>query len=312
MSKYTIIVNPFAGKGKAGESIPLIQQELTRLGLDFELIRTEYPWHAAEIAEKAIINGTKFVVSVGGDGTANEVINGIMLARKAGYNDAGMGVLPIGRGNDFAFSMGVPTKLDDCFKAIAGGACRKIDVGLVTGGLYPNGRYFGNGVGLGFDAVVGFVNAELPFTGFTGYLVAALKTMWIYHPAPVMRITIDDNQPFDQPCLMVSIMNGIRLGGGFMVAPTSQPDDKVFDLCIAHEVSRPAILGIIPLFFSGTQAKHKAISMRQGAKIHVSAVSGSLPVHADGETICTHGDEITVELLPGQISLLHLAEDKPA
>lgn len=208
-------------------------------GLDFDVVRTERPWHAAELAEQAALSGYDVVVAVGGDGTANEVLNGLMLAKQAGAEgDVAMGVLSVGRGNDFAFGVGVPRDLAAGCRVLAQGHRRAIDVGRVVGGLYPQGRYFGNGVGIGFDAVIGFEALKMTrLHGFVSYIVAALKTIFLYFQAPLVRIEYD-GQTITQPSLMVSIMNGRRLGGGFMMAPQAKLDDGLFDLCIADQVSR--------------------------------------------------------------------------
>jgi diacylglycerol kinase family enzyme len=104
---------------------------------------------------------------------------------------------------------------------------------------------------------------------------------------------------------MVSIMNGIRLGGGFMMAPQGEPEYGVFDLCIAKQVSRPQIFSLIGRFMQGTQASHEAILTARTSKINVTAVDGALPAHADGETLCVEGTQLSVELLPRQIELIH-------
>jgi diacylglycerol kinase family enzyme len=177
-------------------------------------------------------------------------------------------------------------------------------VGFVKGGLYPDGRYFGNGVGIGFDAVVGFEAAKLKkLHGFANYLVAALRTMFLYYQAPLVRIELDKDV-VKLPALMVSIMNGKRMGGGFMMAPQSQIADGLFDLCIVGQVSRMGILGLIPQFTKGTQAGHPKVSMRQSGRVVVVAEQGSLPAHADGETLCTEGKTLTLELLPGALEMI--------
>jgi diacylglycerol kinase (ATP) len=103
---------------------------------------------------------------------------------------------------------------------------------------------------------------------------------------------------------MVSIMNGRRMGGGFYMAPEGKTDDGLFDLCIAREVSRARIFGIIPHFLKGTQATQEPISMGQARHVVVSAVEGVLPAHADGETMCTEGQRLEMELLPSQIEII--------
>jgi diacylglycerol kinase family enzyme len=179
-----------------------------------------------------------------------------------------------------------------------------MDVGRVVGGDYPQGRYFGNGVGIGFDAVVGFEALKLTHLhGFMNYIVAALRTIFLFFNAPQVQIDIDDKN-ITQPSLMVSIMNGRRMGGGFMMAPNANPDDGLLDLCIVGQLSRVGILTMIPRFMKGTQSSQPKITTGQGTKIHVVALDGVLPVHADGETICTAGKELRVEIIRQPIEIL--------
>lgn len=306
MPRYKIIVNPISGRGAGDRAVPLIEQLLQSHGLDFELVRTERPWHAAELAQQAIQDGYGVVVAVGGDGTANEVLNGLMLARQAGIeNRAAMGILSVGRGNDFAFGVGVPRDLADGCRTLAQDHRRTIDVGWVVGGLYPQGRYFGNGVGIGFDAVVGFEALKMKrLHGFPSYIVAALKTIFLYYHAPLVRIEYD-GQTITQPSLLISIMNGRRMGGGFMMAPQAESDDGLFDLCIASQVSRARIFTLIPRFMNGTQATQESIRTGRTRRITVTAVEGVLPAHSDGETLCTEGRQLAMELLPRQIEILY-------
>ncbi len=304
MPRYKIIANPVAGRGAGERAISQIEQVLKEYGLDFDLVRTERPWHAADLAQEAVAAGYDSVVAVGGDGTANEVLNGLMRAKQAGAGPCAMGMLCVGRGNDFAYGVGIPTDLEAGCQALAQGHRRAIDVGRVVGGLYPEGRYFGNGIGIGFDAVVGFEAVKMTWLhGFPSYLVAVLKTVFLYYKAPLTTIEYD-GQTITQPSLMISIMNGRRMGGGFMMAPEGQPDDGLFDLCIAHEVSRARIFGLIPHFMRGTQATQEPIRTGRARRVVVTAVEGVLPAHADGETLCTDGRRLELELLPRQIEVI--------
>jgi diacylglycerol kinase (ATP) len=180
-----------------------------------------------------------------------------------------------------------------------------VDVGRLVGGDFPEGRYFGNGVGIGFDAVVGFEALKVPqITGFMSYLFAALKTIFLYFKAPLVEIEAEGLK-VTQPSLMVSIMNGIRLGGGFYLAPQGKPDDGLFDLLIAHEVSRLRIFGLIPRFMKGTQAGHPAIRTARVSHVQVTALKGStLPAHCDGETVCLAGQRLTMEIVPACLELV--------
>jgi len=309
-TRYKIIANPAAGRGIGEQAIPKVTHLLNEHGVRFEIVRTERPMHAADLAHEAASAGYEAVVAVGGDGTANEVLNGLMRAKQAGVDTCAMGILCVGRGNDFAYGAGIPGNLEAGCDALVQGHRRKLDVGKVTGGLYPEGRYFGNGVGIGFDAVVGFVAAKAKYLrGLPNYLVAALKTMFLYYKAPLARIEYGD-QSITQPSLMVSVMNGRRMGGGFMMAPQAQPDDGLFDLCLAREVSRARILGLILRFMQGTQATQDAIRTGQAQCVTVTAISGVLPAHADGETLCVEGQRLEMSILPRQIDIIHQPEEK--
>lgn len=305
MNKYCIIVNPIAGKGAGRTAIPEIQANLDTLGVDYDLFVTEYPAHAIEMAAEAGSNGYSTVVAVGGDGTVNEVINGLMRALNEGHLTSSMAVLPVGRGNDFSYGMGIPVDLEAACKLLVEGNTRKIDIGFVKGGDYPQGRYFGNGIGIGFDTIVGFEAAKLPsfISGIPAYLIAAIKTIFLYFKAPLLKIDVD-GEVLEQPCLLVSVMNGKRMGGSFQFAPNSESDDGLLNLCIAHQVTRWQVLGLFPKVMSGTQADHPAIKMPIGKHVKVDALQGSLPVHADGETICVAGKALEVEILRQKLQLV--------
>jgi diacylglycerol kinase (ATP) len=304
MTRYFVIVNPVSGRGDGVRAIPTIHEKLREYGMDYELVRTEHPWHAAELALDSARDGYDVVVAVGGDGTANEVLNGLMIAKSEGVSIPAMGFVGVGRGNDFAFGVGVPHGLEVGLEILARDARQMIDVGRVWGGQYPDGRYFGNGIGIGFDAVVGFEAQKITrLHGFPNYIVAALKTMFLYFRAPEVRIVYDDEE-LTLPAIMVSVMNGRRMGGGFMMAPTAKSDDGLLNLCIAEQVSRLKILQLIVKFMAGTQESDAAIHTRQAKRVLISALDGALPAHADGETLCTEGRKLSVELLPAQLEVV--------
>ncbi|NOY98654.1 MAG: diacylglycerol kinase family lipid kinase [Chloroflexi bacterium] len=302
--KYLIIVNPISGRGYAEKSVPTIEAQLGSHGLDFDLVRTERPWHAADLAEQAARGGYDVVIAASGDGAANEVLNGLMRARAAGFDKTAMYILPVGTGNDFAYGMGIPVGLEEACRALAKGQRRKVDVGLVKGGDFPKGRYFGNGVGVGFDAAVGFEAVKIRWTrGLLAYLIATMRTVFLYYKAPTVRIAFDE-QTIEQPSLLVSVMNGRRMGGGFYMAPQGDPGDGWFDLCIAEEASQLRIFGLIPHFLEGTQTSQPEIKTAQARKVTVTALKGTLPAHCDGETLCYAGQELSIELIPQALDFI--------
>lgn len=299
--KYYVIVNPISGRGLGEKSIEHIEEAMR--GMDFKLIRTERPMHAKELAEQAALDGYDVIVCASGDGTLNEALNGMMNARTDGKTPA-LAVLSIGTGNDFAGGMGIPTTLVESLQALKANKRKRVDIGVVKGGDFPEGRYFGNGIGVGFDAAVGFAALQIKWTrGLLAYLIAAIQTIFFYYIPPTLRIHVDD-QTFEQDSLMVSVMNGNRMGGGFRMAPESKTDDGLFDLCVASSATKLRMFGLIPYFIKGTQATQPEIRMTRGRRVTITALKGDFPAHADGETLCRNGSSLTLELLPRELEII--------
>jgi diacylglycerol kinase (ATP) len=303
--KYFVIVNPTSGRGLGGKSIQQIETFLKENGVEYTLAQTDGPWHAAELAEDAARAGYDVIVCASGDGTINEAINGIMRAKKAGFNSAAFTALGIGTGNDFAGGTGIPTNLNDGLKTLLANKRKRIDIGLVKGGDYPDGRYFGNGIGVGFDAAVGNEAVKVRWTrGLLAYLIGVIKTVFLYYNPAQVEIILDDKEVIKQTSLMISVMNGRRMGGGFQMAPQGQPDDGFFDLCIAETASKPRILSMIPYFIKGTQEALPEIQMKRAKKVSIKSLDVTFPAHADGEFICLDGSHLTLELLPLELEII--------
>ena len=302
--QYKIILNPHAGSGRGQRELPKIHHILNHHNLDYDLTCTEDTWHAVELASDAARAGYKVVVAAGGDGTSNEVINGLMEARGTGVHRPAFGLLSLGRGNDFAHAVGIPVDIDEAVQVLIADHRRRIDLGRVYGGNFPQGRYFGNCVGVGFDAVATIETAKLPrLGGFLSFLIAVLKTIFLYHRGPEVRLVYDEKN-LTLATLMVSIMNGQRLGDGFWMAPEASNEDGFFDLCIVRQVSRRRILSLIPHFLRGTQATQEEIITDKGASITIEALEGVLPSQTDGEILCVDGTELRIEIHPQALQVV--------
>ena len=298
MTKYKIILNPIAGRGGAIKETPKIESLMAEYGLDYDIEFTTERGEAIGMAKKAAEAGYDVVVAAGGDGTENEVLNGLMEAKQSGADKAAFGVIPLGTGDDFAWGANIPVGPEEAIKTLAKDNRMMIDVGRVVGGDFPDGRYFGNCIGVGFDAVGGFVAAKLKYMkGFLNYLVAVILTIFVYFKAPTLEVEYDGKK-IRMPMLMCSIMNGTRLGGGFFMAPDAKMDDGKYDMCIVEDAGRLRILTLVPHFTKGTQETQKEIQIVRGSRISVTAVEGTLPAHVDGETLCEQGHRVEVELLP--------------
>jgi diacylglycerol kinase family enzyme len=158
---------------------------------------------------------------------------------------------------------------------------------------------------MGFDTVVGFEAAKIKWLhGAASYLAALVRTIFLYSKAPVFEIILDGGTPVHQAFLMVSVMNGTRMGGSFHMAPEGNPGDGVLDLCLAGQVPQMKILPLALKFIKGTQKDHPAVKMVRARQITIRAIEGTIPAHADGETICTAGMALTIVLFPAALEVI--------
>jgi YegS/Rv2252/BmrU family lipid kinase len=301
--RLLIILNPTAGKGKAGQHREEIEGLLRAAGANYDVKLTERVGHATELARAAGSEGYTVAVAGGGDGTVNEVINGLIQAGTEGKPVCELGVLPVGRGNDFSYGADIPSSLADSIAVLVGSYKRPLDVGLIKGGDYPEGKHFGNGIGVGFDTIVGLEAAKMRrVQGFMAYVFGALKTFIIYPLAPKVKVSFNGST-IEQKSHQISIMNGKRMGGTFFMAPQARNDDGQLDLCMAGELSRSSMISLMVHYTKGTQAQHPSIKIDRSQLYQISAPEGGLIVHADGETICTNGTALSVQCLPGKLTI---------
>lgn len=300
MNAVKVILNPAAGRGYGAKAEPEVRKYLAAEGVCFDLVKTEGPWHAAELAARAAKDGFETIVGAGGDGTANEIINGLMTASHNGTTPK-MGVIPAGSGSDFASGVGLPLDLQEACRRLARNRATAIDIGrVIVPGQAP--RYFGNVVGIGFDGAVLMETLSMRrLRGLPLYLIAVLKAIFLHYEAPIM--TIDYNgQRLEMPTMLISVANGPREGGGFSIAPEAKPDDGILDLCIARKVSQLTMLRLIPHFLRGTHVNLDPITMAQTEGVTVTSPDG-LVAHVDGEILCTDAREIQCEILPGVLKV---------
>jgi diacylglycerol kinase (ATP) len=301
MSETLVILNPSAGRGAGARLEAEIVERLQVCDLQFRLVATTGPGHAQRLAQEAGSQGQEMVVAVGGDGTSNEVLNGLMQA-EGGPDGTAMAVLPIGTGNDFAFGAGIPMNLRQAFSVVARGQSRVLDVGRINADN-EEPRFFGNGVGVGFDALANIESRKIQrLRGSLLYLVAAIRTLAFYYQAPQAEIRMDDQELF-QPSLMISVMNGRRMGGAFYMTPGSQMDDGLFDYCIAAKVGRPKMVAFIPRFMRGTHTTDPAVTMGQVQKLTIVSES-PWAAHLDGEIYGVGARRYEIELLPQRLRLI--------
>jgi diacylglycerol kinase family enzyme len=163
---------------------------------------------------------------------------------------------------------------------------------------------------VGFDAVGTIEAAKLPrWGGFLSFLVAIIKTIFLYHKGPLIRLRYD-GESLSQRILMVSVMNGRRLGGGFWMAPDSATDDGHFDICVVRQVPRRRVLTLVPHFLRGTQATQPEITSLRAAELEIHALEGSLPAQTDGEILSVEDRELKIMLLPKALAVITMRQGR--
>ncbi len=300
MARFLIVVNPIARRGNGARCIPAIRAALHRLGADFELVQTEGPGHAIEIGRQAGAGDYEVVAVAGGDGTANEVANGLIQAAGSGPTAVPLGVIPVGSGNDFAYMMlGSDVGIAEACRRLVQGRDRLVDVGLATadGG---HARYFVNAFGAGLDAQVNIETRQIRgLRGFPMYATAIFRALFLHYQIAPVTITCDA-QPHTQALLLVSVAVGRRLGGGFLLTPFAVPDDGLFDVCIAGDVSRLAALPVIPRLLNGSHVTHPKCTMLRGSRVTVHSPV-ALPAHLDGEVYVLAGRDFELASQPARL-----------
>jgi len=302
IGKYWIIFNPTAGKGKAAKKYPIVENFMRNSGHNFEILTTKASGHALDLARDLPVGADDAVVAAGGDGTCNEVVNGLLLRKLP--TPPILGILPIGRGNDFSYTPGIPGDVEKALQILIDAKVRPLDAGFVKGGFFTDGRFFVNGVGIGFDTKVGFEAAKMNIKSGISYALGALVTVARYEPSPVIKITYDDNE-VTLAAVLISIVNGRRMGGSFYMGPNAVLDDGLLDICyVCHQKTRMGLLKIISHYMKGTQGECDGVTLSRGVKFHLQAIEGGMAAHCDGETICYEGKELEINCVPGALRLI--------
>ncbi|MCL2232910.1 MAG: diacylglycerol kinase family lipid kinase [Treponema sp.] len=300
--KYWIILNPIAGKGKAAKQHPKIERFMRSSGRDFEIIRTKGPGDALDIVRNLSLAENDVTVAAGGDGTCNELANAL-IARPAPAIPI-LGVLPVGRGNDFSSTAGIPGDLEKALHILLDGQPRPLDVGFVKGGFFPDGRYFVNGLGIGFDTKVVFTAAKMKIQNSLSYILGAAVNFARFEPSPVIRIRYGEDE-MTLPATIVSLMNGRRMGGIFFMGANALLDDGLLDICfMRHPPTRLKLFKLILHYIKGTQAGCDGIYTSRAARFYLEAIEGGMAAHCDGETVCYDGKNLEVSCIPGALRII--------
>lgn len=300
-SRIKVIVNPVAGAYSTRRKWPTISQLLKHIGLSFDSEYTEGTGHAIELARAAASNGYQCLVAVGGDGTINEVANGILRSTHA--TETSLGIISTGTGSDFVRSVGIPRDFPSACSILTSSARLSIDVGIVE--YQSKGqtlkRFFVNGAGVGFDATVVEKTEHLPkyFGGTVPYVAGLLRSLLSYKNKAVLVKAEDET--ISGRVLNVVVANGGYLGGGMHIAPQAELCDSLLDMVMVGDMGKLELLKEFPTVYKGTHINHPKVRMVKAKRITIDSPERML-VHADGELL---GESPTsFRIMPAALSIM--------
>ena len=279
--RHLLIVNPSSGSGRGAELLPEVERQMRARRLDFGIVVTTSLDHGIDEAKAAVGRGETPVV-MSGDGLIGQI--GGALAESG----ATMGVVPGGRGNDFARVLGIPTEPAEAVALLAQRPTRQIDVGEA------NGKRFLCIASIGFESIANRLANETTFLrGGLVYLYAGLRTLATWKPAR-FTIQLDGERRLEYEGYSVQVANSRSFGGGFFIAPNAELDDGLFDVVMVGDSSKLSFLGGMPKAKKGTHLDQEQVSVERAAEIEVGA-DRPFAVYADGEHLTD---------LPARLSVL--------
>lgn len=288
-SKMLIIANPAAGANRASKIIPLVEEILKKKGIDYVFEITRCKGDETGIAKEGVKNGFNLIVALGGDGTVNQVVNGIM------GSGVTLGIIPAGTGSDLVKTLNIPVKTEDAVDLLLNGREHLIDIGEIKGKTWGESRYFINIAGIGIDAVTvkELEYAKTIFKGKLAYFYALFRALKRYHGLKLKIVMKDINIPMF--AYLAAVANGRFFGGGFKITPDADTADGLFDICIVEKVGIIKTLLSLTKVIKGSHTKIPEVKMYRGDNIIISSDS-PMPIEIDGE-VCEEDTEYFFNML---------------
>jgi YegS/Rv2252/BmrU family lipid kinase len=296
--KTAFLVNPASDGGATGKRWPEIARRAADRGLTGDAFLSERPEHLAELAREAAVGGARLIVAVGGDGTVNEVVNGI-----AGVDDVELAVVHRGTGGDFVRTFDIPHSLDGALDVATANTTRQIDLGRATYHSWAGPeatQWFANVASAGMSgAVAKRVNETGKALG--GKASYAWSTVAVFARWKNVELTVTvDGEKRGGPMYDVMVANGRFLAGGMKMTPDAEPDDGLFDVLLIGDVTKRDLVVTLPKIYRGTHLPHPKAELLRGARVSIESPI-PLPVQLDGEQPGT--TPVTFEVVPRALRL---------
>lgn len=281
-----VIVNPNSANKKTAKEWKYIKKTLQKYIGNFDYQFTRFPFEATYICRKAIKSGYQMIISVGGDGTLNEVVNGFFENEKMINPEAVLGIISRGTGCDFIKTISLPKDIEKAAERIRGGIIKKIDLGKINFLDKTNKettRYFINiaDFGIGGEIVERVNRTTKVFGGFISFLWGTLFTSLKYRDK-FIKMVIDEKIEFTGKIKNVAVANGRFFGGGMQISPFSEMDDGFFEIVIIPSVGYFEGMKIVKSLYRGEIAKNKNVKFLKGKKVFANSPETVL-LDIDGE-----------------------------
>ncbi|HST17641.1 MAG TPA: diacylglycerol kinase family protein [Gaiellaceae bacterium] len=295
MPDVVFLVNPASDNGRTGRRWPELAHRAARLGLEGETLFSEHAGHLIALAGEAVDRGATLVVAVGGDGTLNEVVNGI-----AG-RDVDLATIPLGTGMDFGRTYDLPKRFDEAVRVAHGGATRVVDAGRVSYRTWSGEdaqRWFANVGTVGMSgAVAQRANGMSKALGGRVTFFYALTRVFLSWENTEVTVTTDGEERRGRMHDVI-VANGVWHGGGMKLAPDAKPDDGLFDVVLIGDVSKADFLTTAPKIYRGGHTTHPKVEILRSARVRVDA-DEHLPIEVEGEQVGT--TPAAFEVVPGAL-----------
>ena len=300
-----MILNPYANRWKAASLQHEAEQALQQAGIGCTTVLTERPGHGIALAERAVREGFTTIIAAGGDGSINEVVNGIA---RACLEDAhpwpALGLMPLGSANDLVANLGLPADLAAAARTIAQAKTRLMDLCTVSfalspGEAYSPPRYFVNNSAIGLEPTITLIQQEISWLhGSPRYLLATVMGILRNHQWN-LRLAWDDGE-YEGPSTLVTVGNNPRTGGLFYMTPHADPFDGKLTFVYGQMETRRKILALLPRTMkpgAGSYVEHPAIHEVHASWLRIS-VNKKTPIHTDGEIQAEGVQEVVYHVVP--------------
>ena len=306
--KWFVILNPHAGSGRGKKDQAEILKKLAKADFHFELAISEYPKHIIQLTIDAIEKGFRKLIVAGGDGSLNEVVNGIFQQTVCPPEKIAVGMIPVGTGNDWIKTFGIPNYYEEAVKILKQGEIMLQDIGRITFTENDGAKicYFANMAGFGFDAMVAAKTNQLKNKGRTGIslYLQALGSSFLKYQTAKTKIIID-GQEINELIFSVSIGIGKYNGGGMMQAPGAVPNNGFFQVTIIRKIGLFGILRNLAGLYSGKFVNDYRVSTYQAKNISINS-SQNIAGEADGENL---GDnKFVIDIFSQKLSVIYNPE----